>query len=210
MKPKVKDKQSKELNNENVFQCDSCQYKCLKEGYLKRHKRLYSTCDDCHTSFGCFSQLREHRKVNLYSICDDCHTSFGCSSQLRDHRKVNCKKYKVSTLEEAWEIRRRWIEENCSPEEMELAARTDVLNTDSDYNVSILKDFITTEKDDDINTVETVTENVDNINEDNQNCDDFCEPDVDQENRYYNKPSQLKDYLDFRIRELTKNKAFFC
>ena len=185
MKPKVKEKQSKDPSYENVFQCDSCPYKCLQKRYLLGHKRLYSTCDDCHTSFG-------------------------CSSQLREHRKVNCKNYKVSTLEEAWEIRRRWIEENCSPEEMELAARTDVLNTDSDYNVSILKDFITTEKDDDINTVETVTENVDNINEDNQNCDDFCEPDVDQENRYYNKPSQLKDYLDFRIRELTKNKAFFC
>ncbi len=191
MEPKVVNKQSNNLNNENVFQCDSCHSKFKRELNSKKHKRYNSTCNVCHKSFGCFVQLREHKKCDFTNIS-------------------SCK---VSTVEEAWAIRRRWIEQNCSPEEIQLAALAYVSNSNSDNSENIVNDIIQAtnryEKENDTNTAETNPENFDNNNGEDLTCDVFREPEVHHFNRYYNKASQMEDFSNLRTRELTKKKEFF-
>lgn len=190
MEPKVVNKQSNNLNNENVLQCDFCHFKFKREIYSKKHKRYNSACNVCHKSFGCFVQLRrEHKKCDFTNILS----------------------YKVSTVEEAWAIRRRWIEHNCSPEEIQLAALAYVSNSNSDNSDNIVNDIIPAtnryEKENDTNTAETNPEKFDNKNGEDLTCDVFREPEIHHFNRYYNKASQMEDFSNLRTREHTKNKV---
>ena len=76
----------------NLFQCDRCQYSTDRSGNFNRHIKIhnneYLNCQHCKSKFICESDLMNHIKQKHNGqplVCDQCGSSFSSKNGLRAH-----------------------------------------------------------------------------------------------------------------------------